>query len=135
MIYRKQDKPQGYSFASRENLQSCDEDLSRLFMALAEDGWNISVICGHRGERAQNIAFKDESSPYQWPDSNHNLIPSMAVDATPYIPGIGIPWDDRGPWYVLAGAVQQKAHDLGIRVKWGGYFSTMFDGPHWEIEL
>jgi peptidoglycan L-alanyl-D-glutamate endopeptidase CwlK len=131
--YYRGDKPTRFSDTSIERLSSCHLDLHTLFTSLAHDGWDITIVCGHRDCAAQTIAFESGNSEVNWPDSKHNSTPSMAVDAAPYIPGVGIPWDDPEPWYMLAGAVQAKAKQLDITVRWGGLFKTLVDLPHWEL--
>lgn len=101
--------------------------------ALAEDGWDITIICGHRGEEEQNKEYAEGDSDLQWPDSKHNAYLSNAVDTAPYIPGVGIPWKDSHPWHMLAGAVFAKAHELHIEIEWGGHWTSPNDLPHWQL--
>lgn len=133
MTYKPYDHPSKYSVTSIIRLETCHTDLQRLFRALAADGWDITIICGHRGEREQNEAFANNFSKAMWPNSEHNFLPSRAVDVGPYVAGSGIDWDDPLPWHMLSGAVQAKAKELDIKVKWGGYFKSS-DLPHWELE-
>ncbi len=125
--------PSVYSKSSLSNLGSCKSDLRRLFTTLADDGWDITIICGHRGEAEQNKEYAEGDSHLQWPDSNHNTYLSNAVDIAPYIPGVGIPWKDDHPWHMLAGAVFAKAHELHIKIEWGGHWGSLEDLPHWQL--
>ena len=125
--------PTTYGQKSTACLDSCCYDLKRLFYALAEDGWNISVFCGHRGEVAQTKAYNDGASGAEWGESEHNEFPSKAIDAGPYIPGVGIPWEDENCWIVYAGAVFKKAQEMGIKLKWGGLFQGLKDLNHIEV--
>jgi peptidoglycan L-alanyl-D-glutamate endopeptidase CwlK len=43
---------------------------------------DISLICGHRGQREQNIAFEEGNSKVRWPHGKHNQLPSVAVGST-----------------------------------------------------
>jgi len=133
--YKPYNTPSNYGRKSTLNLNTCHDDLQILLRALRDDGWDISVVCGHRGEYAQTQAYIAEKSNARWPDSKHNTLPSEAVDIAPYIPGVGIPWEDPLPWYLLAGAMMQKAKDLNIGIRWGGYFKTIAGGDlgHWEL--
>lgn len=134
--YKPYDHPSTFSTSSCRNLHTCHKDLKRLFTSLAHDGWDMTIIEGYRNEGAQNEAFESGDSLAEWPDSNHNELPSLAVDVAPYIPGVGIPWNedfDPLPWHVLAGAVMAKAKELDIEIEWGGYFTSIVDLPHWQL--
>jgi len=81
---------------------------------------DFSIICGHRGERDQNVAYRAEpqKSKVRWPNSKHNKIPSEAGDCVPYING-------KSSWNklhccVLAGIMLATAKKLGINMRWGG---------------
>jgi len=71
---------------SRENLETCTHDI-QLVLNKAIEIVDFSVVCGHRGEQAQNKAYTEGRSTKQWPNSNHNQFPSPAVDIWPYYPG------------------------------------------------
>ena len=45
---------------------------------------DITLLCGFRDEESQDAAYASGASTKQWPDSTHNLFPSMAVDAAPW---------------------------------------------------
>jgi len=138
MNYKPYDFKSTFSASSRRNLDTCHLKLQTLFSFVASDGWDMTIICGHREEAAQNQAFASGASLAEWPDSNHNESPSLAIDVAPYIPGIGIPWNenfDPLPWHMLSGVVQTKARSLGIKIRWGGYFKSIKDLPHWELDL
>ena len=54
-----------------------------------------------------------------------------AVDIAPIVNGeVSWDWDD---YYPLAKAVKQAAKELGIRIEWGGDWTSFKDGPHWQI--
>lgn len=54
-----------------------------------------------------------------------------AVDIAPIVDGkVSWDWDD---YYPLAKAMKQAAKELGIRIEWGGDWSSFKDGPHWQI--
>jgi len=46
--------------------------------------YDCSIVCGHRGEIAQNEAYSVGNSEVKWPNSKHNKFPSHAVDVAPY---------------------------------------------------
>jgi len=134
MQYRKKDRAY-YGDASRARLSTCHSDLQRLFKALAEDGWDIAIVCGHRTEEAQSEAYANQKSRLSWPHSRHNKSPSIAIDAAPWING-AIPWDaDDSVWIQFAGIVMSKAAELNIDIIWGGLFRGLKDLNHFELAL
>lgn len=80
---------------------------------------DISLTCGHRGQREQNIAFEEGNSKVRWPDGKHNQLPSIAVDLQPY------PYPHQntklcaGLGYIAGRIIQMAAKD-GITIRWGG---------------
>jgi hypothetical protein len=118
--------------------------LQRLFNAVHQIV-ECHPIEGHRGKEAQDEAFRTRKSRLQWPDSKHNLSPSMAVDVCPdAVPGdakVDIDWNYLPHFYFLAGAVKATAAQLGIKVRWGGDWdsdgnlkeNTFNDLVHFEL--
>ena len=117
-----------FSQSSAAKLSTCDKRLQDLFNKVIEYR-DCTILEGHRGEEAQNKAFMDGNSKTKWPNSNHNTIPSKAVDVMPY----PINWDDMIRLNEFACFVEGVAAGMGIDVKWGGRWSNFFDGPHWEV--
>ena len=80
---------------------------------------DISLICGHRNEQAQNNAFDIGASKLRWPDGKHNQLPSMAVDLQPYpYPAKAVKlWAGLG---YIAGSMKQMAAADGVKLRWGG---------------
>lgn len=119
---------------SRRRLSTCHPDLRRLIY-LVDKGVDegdlsyagiveITVLCGHRGEAAQNEAFATGTSKSPWPKSKHNRLPSDAVDVAVY----PVRWDD--PTWVrqletLHAYIAGCAHALGIDL-----FDISWDRPH-----
>ena len=138
MKYTKGNLPTWYSDSSSQAIGSCVEPLQRIFLALAQDGWDISAFWGHRGEDDQNDAFTSGRSKACWPKSKHNKVLSEAIDAGPWIPGVGVPGygdvpNDDAIWIIFAGAVMAKAQELGIKLRWGGLFKNLKDLGHFEL--
>lgn len=129
-----------YGRSSTERLQSCDPDLILLFNeALADPACpsDITILEGHRGEERQNQMVAEGKSQLRWPRSRHNSFPSMAVDAAPYVGGaISWSWPH---YYPLADHIKATWARLKAEGKvhgtlsWGGDWTTLRDGPHWEI--
>ena len=100
---------------SEAHLATLDPDLA-LVLRDAIEIYDFSVICGHRGEKAQNEAFATGASQKQYPESIHNESPSKAVDVAPY----PIDWSDNLAFARLFGIIEACAHKRGMRLRWGG---------------
>lgn len=124
--------------ASREKLNTCHPDLQTLILEVSKE-FDITVLCGHRGQREQEAAFASGTSTVNWPDSKHNPFPSQAVDISPY----PIDWKDVRRFYYMIGYVRGVAKRLGIKVRcgadWNGNFDikdqNFHDLPHVELEV
>lgn len=129
-----------FSLKSNEKLDTCHPLLQELFREVVKDD-DCTVVEGHRSRKRQNRLFREGKSKLQWPRGKHNVMPSEAVDAAPWIPGKQIPWDDPRQFYYFAGKVKAKARQLGIRVRWGGDWDgdgdvsdqQFNDLVHWEL--
>ena len=74
-----------YKFGKRSTreLATLHEDL-QLVLVEAIQIIDFSIMCGHRDERLQNLHFDQGRTKLKWPQSNHNAMPSQAVDIAPY---------------------------------------------------
>ena len=131
-----------YGARSLARLDTCHEDMQTVFRVVI-DYLDHSVLEGHRPEEKQTKAFLTGRSKVQWPNSKHNSVPSMAVDAAPY----PIDWDDRERFTCFAGMVTLCAHMLYAQgliehlVRWGGDWdrdtevkdNSFDDLPHFEL--
>ena len=125
-----------FSDTSRKRLETCDPRLQRLFSEVIKH-FDCSVLCGHRGEAAQNEAFRSGTSTKRWPASKHNILPSIAVDVAPY----PIRWDDIDRFRYFAGFVMGVAAQMGIKIRSGGdwdmdtdlHDQNLIDLPHFEL--
>lgn len=88
-----------------------------------------SITFGYRTEQEQKAAFEGGFSNLEWPDSTHNGLPSTGVDIAPY----PIVWTDTDDFCVLAGVVLAVAHELGIKLRWGGTWKKPKDYGHFEF--
>lgn len=128
-----------YSLSSMRQLDSCDMKLQAIFHKVIVTR-DCTIIEGHRDEERQNEMVRQGRSKLLWPNSRHNSSPSRAVDVGPYYPGEGVAWD-RERLIFFAGFVFAVAHDLGIRLRWGGDWDSdlkftdqnFHDLPHWEL--
>lgn len=126
-----------FSQRSLSRLRTCDPRLQALFEDVVV-WFDCSILCGHRGEEAQNAAFESGASEKRWPDGEHNSYPSKAVDAMPY----PINWSDRERMSFFAGVVVGMARARGLTLRWGGDWDqdtqladNVFDDlVHFELE-
>jgi peptidoglycan L-alanyl-D-glutamate endopeptidase CwlK len=117
-----------YSDISLERLCTCHSKLQVLFKTVLADA-DHSIICGHRGEADQELAFSSGKSLVHFPHSKHNVYPSRAVDVAPW----PIDWADIDRFKAFSETVKCRANELGIRVVWGGDWDGFKDWPHWEL--
>ena len=100
---------------------------------------DFSVLCGHRGESAQNDAYNSGLSKLQFPQSKHNQMPSIAVDIAPY----PIDWNNKVRFAQLGGIIKGIAHMKGIKIRCGFDWDmdgditdhSFMDWPHIELVL
>jgi hypothetical protein len=114
---------------SERRLADCAPDLRRLVAEVVRRlpaAYDITVVTGHRGEAAQNLAFERGHSKLQWPDSAHNTLPAKAVDLAPY----PTDWNDEPAFAWLHGFASAVAKDLGIRIR----RPLTWDYAHVELE-
>jgi len=126
-----------FSQTSKDKLATCDARLQRVFTEVIKH-FDCTILEGHRGEEAQNLAFATGKSQKQWPNGNHNSMPSKAVDVTPY----PVDWTDRERMTLFAGFVMGIAQGMGIDIRWGGDWNentkvkdnSFDDLPHFEVK-
>lgn len=86
--------------------------------------YDFAVICGHRSKPDQDKAFAEGKSKLKFPNSKHNLDPSMAVDIAPvkYTENrtVWIDWEDIQSFLDLYEIVKRIAKDMGIGIRYGG---------------
>lgn len=125
-----------FSARSWAQLDTCHPDLRGLFSEVIRH-FDCTVIEGHRGQDAQDEAFRTGRSRVQWPNGKHNRQPSLAVDVAPY----PIDWQDVERFYYFAGVVMGIARTRGIPLRWGGdwdsdtdvHDQTFMDLVHFEL--
>ncbi len=99
---------------------------------------DIAAICGRRGKKAQEAAYFRGDSLAWWGESKHNVLEpdlSGALDLAPLVNG-KIPWKETDKnykfWYILGGMGMTVIKKLNLKLKWGGFFKSIEDLPHWE---
>lgn len=133
----------GYSFGStsRKHRDECDDQLQTV-LNVSITVYNFSVVCGHRGEAAQNRAFATGFSKVKFPEGKHNKLPSEAFDIYPYHKKYGCLTGHHSQvtaiadelnmtllevenWItqefcIMAGVVLASAATMGVKIRWGG---------------
>lgn len=105
-----------FSEKSKLRLKTVHPELQRLFVEVIET-YDCTILCGHRGEAAQERALADGHSTKHWPDSKHNQgPPCKAVDVAP----CPIDWKNRAAFYHFGGYVTAVASQMGVAIRWGG---------------
>ena len=128
--------------SSLERLKTCHPDLQKIVHA-TDRTMGLSVLCGYRNGLEQEVAFRSGASKLTFPNSKHNHNPSLAVDIIPYFV-LGkqhYDWNDKLAFARLAGVMFAKAHDMGVKLRWGGDWDmdgrsadqTFNDLPHFEL--
>lgn len=117
-----------FSSHSEKALSTCHPDLQTI-MRLAIKEMDFSVFCGYRNEADQNTAYDGGFSKLRFPESNHNVFPSGAVDVVPY----PVDWKDTVRFVELSHVIKRIAKEHNIAIRWGGDFVSFFDGAHYEL--
>jgi len=114
-------KPNVWSKRSENILKTCHKDLQKI-MDYVLEYVDISIICGFRDKVEQDKAFDGGFTQVQFPDSEHNISPSNAVDVIPYPEG----YKSHAKFYYIAGIVEVITNILHShkvithKVRWGG---------------
>jgi peptidoglycan L-alanyl-D-glutamate endopeptidase CwlK len=136
-----------FSETSKQRLLTCHKDLQIIFAHVIID-YDCTIVCGHREKEDQDKAFAQGLSTKQYPNSKHNKIPSLAVDAAPYEKGTGVDWKPRQMAF-FAGYVKGIAdqlyrigtisHRIRLGIDWDGDEDIddekFIDAPHFELVL
>lgn len=109
--------PFNFGYGSLKQLETCHPLLQKVLNEASKTA-NFTILCGHRNEADQNKAFRQGKSKKQWPDGDHNKLPSEAADVIAYDKD-GMPWKDQVRFGVLIGHIQSAAIRLGIKIRCG----------------
>lgn len=127
-----------FSKASEQSIKTCHHDMQAIFNAVEQE-IDCEILCGHRTEMEQEQAYSTGDSGFHWPDSRHNIKPSMAVDVMP----VGFDMEDKSRWYWFGGYVKGIADRLyaeGVishKLHWAGDHGDpeISKFPHFEIYM
>ena len=134
-----------YRFGSRSQsrLLTCSEEIQRVAnRVMALQIMDFAVITGHRTRAEQDEKFESGLSKVQWPDSQHNSLPSDAIDVAPW----PIDWNDSLAFARLAGLFHAAAvieYGSLVLFRWGGDWDgdgesndqTFMDLGHIELRV
>lgn len=112
---------------SLERLSECHPDLQKIAHELIKE-MDVTVLCGHRGEKEQNAAFVNGNSKLQYPRSKHNKVPSEAMDLAPY----PVDFKDISRFVDMCKRIERIAKEQGVKIRLGRDFSFK-DYPHVEL--
>lgn len=98
-----------------------DPRLQEVMDYVLDEVADVSLICGHRNQHDQNELYyaRPQRTQVQWPNSKHNMLPSLAVDFQPY----PYPARQEKLWASLAyvaGRAIAYAESIGVTLRWGG---------------
>lgn len=127
-----------YGATSEQNLSECTDSIQLVFREAARYR-NISITCGHRSNEQQAIEFAEGTTKLGPGESEHNKIPSRAVDAIPY-PTTAEDWENREYWVEWTSWLKGFASGLGVTLisgfDWDNDYDlsdqSFYDGPHFE---
>jgi peptidoglycan L-alanyl-D-glutamate endopeptidase CwlK len=104
---------------SKRVITEIDPRWHRVLDRVLQEVADISLLCGHRGQKEQNEAFENGFSKVRWPDGKHNKWPSLAVDLQPYpMPELEI--KQVMALAYIAGRIIQIGLEEGLIIRWGG---------------
>ena len=106
-----------FSTQSRNRLETCSEDLQRVFEEVVKH-FDCTIVEGYRPQEKQDQYFREGKSRLRYPNGKYNGQPSQAVDVAPYL-NREISWDTRHCLY-FAGVVIGIASQMGLNLRWSG---------------
>lgn len=116
-----------YGNKSKERLELAHPDLQKIAndLILLMD---VSILCSYRDESEQNAAYSEGKSQLKWPESKHNVSPSMAIDIVPY----PVDWNDLERFEQMCVLIESLAHINNVKIRLGRDFSFK-DYSHVEL--
>lgn len=130
-----------FSKESIAQLETLDPRLQMLCKEAIKT-FDFKILEGHRNQEKQHACFISGASKLDWPNGQHNSLPSRAVDLAPY----PINWDLKDPanhrrWHYFIGFIIGLAQGLGIDLVSGHDWDhdndleehTFQDSPHFQL--
>ena len=119
-----------FSKRSLDNLKDLHPDLRKILFSAIKIT-DFSVICCYRAEHEQNKLHDEGMTHVRFPHSNHNQLPSLAVDIAPY-PSLYQSTDKQ--WNDLAVVIKHYANLYSTAITWGGDWPSLTDKPHFQLD-
>lgn len=118
-----------WSERSLQRLRGVHPDLRRVMdRALELVPIDITVLEGLRTEERQRELVRKGASRTM----NSRHLTGHAVDVAPLGSDGEVSWD--WPLYHrIAPAIKQAAAEVGVPIEWGGDWTSLKDGPHWQL--
>lgn len=116
---------------SKKRLSTCCEGWQEIMVSAANDlecPCDFGIVCGGRGEEAQNKAYNEKKSNCKWGESDHNVLRgddpwSLGIDIAPYdADARDYVWEDELLYAALASHIMKHAAKLGYAIEWGGRY-------------
>lgn len=125
-----------FSAESLRQLETIDPRL-QILLKEAIKTFDFKILEGHRGQEKQHACFISGASKLDWPNGQHNSLPSRAVDLAP----CPIDWKDEKRWHYFIGFIIGLAQGLGIDIISGHDWDhdhdleehSFQDSPHFEL--
>ena len=131
---------------SQDRLATCHPKI-QLIMNEAIKTYDFTVLCGTRTPEEQYELYKkgrELQADGTWKKigatvtnidgrtkkSQHNYSPSHAIDIAPY----PIDWNNIARFIELSKIVKQCAKNLGIKIEYGGDWTSLKDYPHYQLD-
>jgi peptidoglycan L-alanyl-D-glutamate endopeptidase CwlK len=119
-----------YGMHSTAALATCCDHLQRLFNEVVRHRDN-RILEGHRSNGRQDLMFAQGMSKLRAGESEHNQVPSNAVDAAPWFKSKpNIRWNDHKSFYRFVGFVEGVAAKMGLDIRVGADWDS--DGEWWD---
>lgn len=111
-----------FSKLSADRLATCDPRIQEVLNEAIKH-IDFTILCGTRGQQAQEQAFHDGKSKEHWPNSKHNKVPSLAVDIAPW----PVNWQNLSRFRITCAFILGIAAAKGIKMRWGGDWNMNYD--------
>lgn len=113
---------------SKDRLQGVHPDLVAVMeLAIKRTPVDFTVLEGLRTEERQRKLYASGASK----TLNSRHLTGHAVDVAPYADGeISWHWPH---YYPLAATIKDCAYEIGVKIEWGGDWTSLRDGPHWQL--
>lgn len=122
-----------FGVPSITNMIGVHSDLKAVaYRALEITPYDFGVTCGTRSASEQNALYKEGKSQLDGYNKISRHQTGHAIDIKVYDENGKITWDIRY-FKAVAGAFKMAANELNIPIIWGGDWTSLVDGPHFEL--